>query len=136
MTRLFKMMAEISRVLYTPGTDNKNRALFFLSAIFMLMCGISQAAESNPVKAGKTIVMEKSKGNCLACHVIADGKQAGNLGPPLIAMKIRFPDIESLHSQIWDATRRNPDSRMPPYGRHGILSREDIDRVVEYLHTL
>ena len=119
-----------------PGTDNKNRASVALSALFMLMCGIAQAAESDPIKAGKSIVMEKSKGNCLACHAIEDGKQAGNLGPPLIGMKARFPDIEDLRSQIWDATARNPDSRMPPFGHHGILSREEIDRVIKYLYTL
>ena len=136
MTRLFKMMAEISRVSCTPGTDHKNRASVALSALFMLMCGISQAAESDPVKAGKSIVMEKSKGNCLACHAVEDGKLPGNLGPPLVGMKARFPDIEVLRSKIWDATLSNPNSRMPPFGRHGILSREDIDRVVEYLYTL
>ena len=119
-----------------PGTDNENRASIALSALFILMCGISQAAESDPIKIGKSIVMEKSKGNCLACHAIEDGKQAGNLGPPLIGMKVRFPDVEDLRSQIWDATMRNPDSRMPPFGRYGILNREEIDRVIEYLYTL
>lgn len=136
MIRLFRMMAELSRVSYTSGKDNKTWPSIALSALFMLMCGISQAAESDPIKVGKSIVMEKSKGNCLACHAIEDGKQAGNLGPPLIGMKARFPDIEDLRSQIWDATARNPDSRMPPFGHHGILSREEIDRVVEYLYTL
>lgn len=85
---------------------------------------------------GKALVMERSRGNCLACHAIADGKLPGNLGPPLVAMRARFPDANVLHAQIWDATSRNPDSRMPPFGRHGILSHEEIDLIVEYLYTL
>ena len=85
---------------------------------------------------GKALVMERSKGNCLACHAIADGKLPGNLGPPLIAMKARFPDADVLREQIWDATSRNSDSRMPPFGRHGILSREEIELIVQYLYTL
>lgn len=80
--------------------------------------------------------MEKGKGNCLACHIVADGKLAGNIGPPLVGMKARFPDSESLYRQIWDATEKNPDSRMPPFGRHGILSSEEIHLIVEYLYTL
>ena len=80
--------------------------------------------------------MDKSKGNCLACHVIADGEQPGNIGPPLIAMKARFPDTETLRKQIWDATLNNPETRMPPFGRHGILNREEIDLIIEYLYTL
>lgn len=85
---------------------------------------------------GKALVMERSRGNCLACHAIADGKLPGNLGPPLVAMQARFPDADVLREQIWDATSGNPDSRMPPFGRHGILSREEIELIVQYLYTL
>ena len=67
---------------------------------------------------------------------ISDGKLPGDIGPPLIAMKARFPDAEILYRQIWDATERNPDSRMPPFGRHGILNKEEIKRIVEYLYRL
>ena len=108
---------------------------FFLISI-MLIAGMSEAVLSDQLTEGKSLVMEKSKGNCLACHLIADGNQAGNVGPPLIGMKLRFPDTESLRSQIWDATENNPNSRMPPFGRHGILRNEEIDLIVEYLYTL
>ena len=97
---------------------------------------MSEAVWATEPAPGKALVMEKSKGNCLACHVIADGELAGNIGPPLIGMKARFPDPEDLRRQIWDATERNPDSRMPPFGRHGILDQQEIDLVVEYLYTL
>jgi sulfur-oxidizing protein SoxX len=129
-------MAEESRIKSTSGTENKIRAWLVLTGLFVLLSGMSGTVSSNPLANGKALVMEKSKGNCLACHSIADGKQPGNIGPPLVAMRARFPDTDSLRKQIWDATIRNPDTRMPPFGRHGILSSKEIDLIVQYLYTL
>lgn len=88
------------------------------------------------VKEGKQLAFSRKKGNCLACHSMDDGTLAGNGGPPLIAMKARFPDVSVLKAQIWDATSKNPDSIMPPFGRHGILSKGEIDKIAAYVHTL
>jgi sulfur-oxidizing protein SoxX len=129
-------MAEKSRVSSAPGSANRIHPGFVLTGLFVLISVMSQALGAAEPGEGKTLVMEKGKGNCLACHVIADGKLAGNIGPPLIGMKARFPDPEILRRQIWDATERNPDSRMPPFGRHGILDRREIELIVEYLYTL
>jgi sulfur-oxidizing protein SoxX len=107
-----------------------------LVGILITLRGISAVFGADTPASGKALAMEKSKGNCLACHVIADGKQPGNIGPPMIAMKARFPDAENLFQQIWDATQNNPETRMPPFGRHGILSREEIELIIEYLYTL
>ena len=104
--------------------------------LLVVMTVVSGAATAVQSVDGKTLVMERSRGNCLACHAIADGELPGNIGPPLIAMKARFPDADVLRMQIWDSTRRNPDTRMPPFGRYGILSREEIDLIVQYLYTL
>ena len=90
----------------------------------------------NRLEEGKQLAMTRSKGNCLACHAIADGQLPGNLGPPLISMRLRFPDRSLLRAQIWDATERNPDSRMPPFGKHGILGEEEIDLILEYIYSL
>ena len=68
--------------------------------------------------------------------MIADGKLPGNVGPPLIAMKARFPDKAKLRTQIWDSTVNNPNSIMPPFGRHNILSDKDIDKIVDFIHSL
>ena len=54
--------------------------------------------------AGKKLAFNRKKGNCLACHKIGDGKLTGNSGPPLVAMKGRFPDKSALRAQIWDAS--------------------------------
>lgn len=88
------------------------------------------------VDEGKKLAFNRKKGNCLACHQIAGGSMAGNIGPPLVAMKARFPDKSKLRAQIWDATKTNPNSAMPPFGRHKILSDKDIDKIVEYVYTL
>jgi sulfur-oxidizing protein SoxX len=85
---------------------------------------------------GKAIAWDRKKGNCLACHAMAGGELPGNIGPPLVAMKARFPNKAALRAQIWDATKKNPNSMMPPFGRHGILTEGEVDLVVEYVYTL
>ena len=136
MIRLFRVIAEESRLMSTPGRENKIRTGLVFTGLIVLLTAMSEAVLSDQLANGKALVMEKSKGNCLACHLIADGKQPGNIGPPLVGMKARFPDADSLREQIWDATIRNPDTRMPPFGRYGILSSKEIDLIVRYLYTL
>lgn len=94
------------------------------------------AAHGAKVAEGKKIAFNRKKGNCLSCHAIMGGQAAGNLGPPLIAMKARFPDKQVLRDQIWDATKRNPATPMPPFGKHNILTDKEIDLVTEYIHSL
>jgi len=95
-----------------------------------------KAEEMSDISAGKQIAFDRKKGNCLACHVMDDGDLAGNIGPPLVAMQARFPDKAMLRAQIWDATQKNPNTMMPPFGRHKILSEDDIDKIADYVHTL
>jgi len=99
----------------------------------------SQAAVQtalSPVEKGKALAFDSGKGNCLACHMIADGEFPGNFGPPMIQMKERFPDKAVLRHQISDASSINQKSIMPPFGRNGILTDSEIDQIVEYLYTL
>jgi sulfur-oxidizing protein SoxX len=91
---------------------------------------------SSVVEKGKAVAIDRKKGNCLACHMMDDGTLPGNIGPPLISMKLRFPDKAKLRAQIWDATVANPNSIMIPFGRHKVLSEEEIDQIVEYVYTL
>jgi len=84
----------------------------------------------------KALYVNKKKGNCIACHMIPDpdAKLPGNQGPPLVAMKARFPDSKVLRAQIWDPTVKNPMTIMPPFGRHWILSEDEIDNIMSYLY--
>jgi len=92
--------------------------------------------DTGRVEQGRALAFERSKGNCLACHLVEGGELTGNYGPPLVMMKARFPDRAELRAQIWDASTRMSNTRMPPYGRHRILTEEEIDLVVDYILTL
>lgn len=96
----------------------------------------AQADLAERVAVGKSLTMERSKGNCLACHRIDDGELPGTLGPPLLAMKVRFPERAVLRRQVCDATLRNPNSRMPPFCRHRILTESEVELIIDYLYTL
>ena len=106
----------------------------------MLAPTMATAAEEakalSVVDEGKLLAFDNKKGNCLACHQIAGGELAGNIGPPLVGMQTRFPDKAKLRAQIWDPTKANVNSMMPPFGRHKVLTEDEIDKVVEYIYSL
>jgi len=120
-----------------------SKTVFFIATLGVLaglMAGpVFSAGEDEAaarLEQGKAIAFNRVKGNCLACHFIEGGELAGNYGPPLVAMKMRYPDREVLRSQIWDAAVRNPNTRMPPFGRNRILTEEEIDLVTDYIQSL
>jgi len=97
---------------------------------------LAEETGESRLAAGKALAMARSKGNCIACHAFDDGELPGNIGPALVQMQLRYPEKAQLRAQIWDASVRNPDTLMPPFGRHGILSEDEIDLVVDYIHSL
>lgn len=111
-----------------------------LAGSLLLAAGLAITAQASAaedlVAAGKKIAFDRKKGNCLACHQIEGGTLMGNIGPPLVAMKSRFPDKAKLRAQIWDPTRNNPRTIMPPFGKHRILSEKEIDLVTEFIYSL
>ncbi len=117
------------------------KTTFSLAAVLgaLLLTSLPASAAdgaSSVIEKGKAVSFDRKKGNCLACHATGDGTLPGNIGPPLVAMKARFPDKAKLRAQIWDATVANPNSIMIPFGRSRVLSEEEIDQVVEYIYTL
>lgn len=97
------------------------------------------AADAPKEETGKSLAFNRSLGNCLACHAmpgVPDAEMPGTIAPPLIAMKARFPNRADLRAQIWDATVRNPQTSMPPFGKHKILTEEEIDKVTDFIHGL
>ncbi|NOQ87611.1 MAG: sulfur oxidation c-type cytochrome SoxX [Gammaproteobacteria bacterium] len=97
---------------------------------------IASAAEGADLAKGKELAFNRKKGNCLACHQIEGGTLAGNIGPPLIAMKARFPDYDKLRAQINDARTNNPNTIMIPFGPHAVMSGGEIDLVAKFIYTL
>jgi len=111
--------------------------LFLLVLLGLLAaCAAAPEISEERISAGKKLAFDRNKGNCLACHAIDDGESPGNIGPPLAALKARFKDKPQLREQIFDATRFNPETSMPPFGKNNILSPDEIDQVVDYLWSL
>ena len=94
------------------------------------------AALDPALKEGREIAADRNRGNCFSCHMASGAEMAGNGGPPLIQMRLRYPEREVLKAQIADPRQRNPETVMPPYGAHGILTERELDLVVDYIHTL
>ena len=110
-----------------------------LAAALLSGVAVSATAAESPkgdIAAGRAIAMDRAQGNCIACHVLPGGDSPGAIGPALVAMKSRFPSKEALAKQIWDPTVRNPDTVMPPFGRHAILSEKEFNDVVDYIWSL
>lgn len=100
-------------------------------------------AAKDPVTKGGCVMTDRKKGNCMGCHSFKGLEktrlQAGNIAPPLVAMKSRFKGAKGkkkLYDQVYDATKFNRNSSMPPFGTHKILSKEEIENIVEFLYTL
>jgi sulfur-oxidizing protein SoxX len=93
-------------------------------------------ADSALAAEGKKIAENRKKGNCFTCHDYKGAHLAGNVGPPLVAMKARFPDKAKLRAQIWDSTKVNPHTMMPPFGKYKVLSDKEIDAITEWVYTL
>jgi sulfur-oxidizing protein SoxX len=114
-----------------------------LAAALLALAGATAAEVEMPdlelngdVEAGKAIAMDRSRGNCIACHMIPGGESPGAIGPALIAMQTRYPSKHAVAVQVWDPTVKNPDVVMPPFGKHGILSEQEFVDVVEYIWSL
>ena len=111
-----------------------------ISTAVMVSPVASIAAEkgASSIEEGKKLAYSRAKGNCLACHMAGEGAMPGNIGPALIAMKLRYPDRQKLYDKLWGTpeTQTVPNSMMPAFGAHGILTDEEIDKIVDYIYTL
>jgi sulfur-oxidizing protein SoxA len=92
----------------------------------------------DPVKGAELTTSGRGAANCLACHVVGDRgtNLPGNVGPDLSEIGKSTRTDEYLFNYIYDARIYNPDTVMPPWGAHGILSEADIRNIIAYLRTL
>ncbi|MFT7289040.1 MAG: sulfur-oxidizing protein SoxX [Halieaceae bacterium] len=97
---------------------------------------LEPAVDQAALDAGRAVASDRSRGNCYSCHMAAGAEMVGNGGPPLLQMKLRFPERAVLRAQIADPRVRNPNTVMPPYGAHGILSDQELELLVDYIHSL
>jgi sulfur-oxidizing protein SoxX len=85
---------------------------------------------------GQKLAFDRGKGNCLTCHAIKGGEYPGTLGPELVDIKSKYPNRDELVAIVYDETKRNPLTVMPPFGRNRILTDKEISAVVDFLQTL
>ena len=110
--------------------------LFNLSTLHAQEIKSTESSNHLSIEKGKELAFNRKKGNCLACHYIQGGSLMGNTGPALIAMQQRFPDKSKLSAQVYDARINNQQTFMPPFGAHGILTKQEIKLIVNWLYTL
>ena len=96
----------------------------------------SPARAQSAVAEGQKLAFDRGKGNCLTCHVIKGGDLPGTIGPELKDIKSKYPDRNELVAIIFDETKRNPQTMMPPFGRNRILTEQEISAIVDFLQTL
>lgn len=85
------------------------------------------------------VFVRADKGHCIACHQLPEGTDAAtraDLGPRLEGARMRSLGKAALRSLIADPMSTNPETVMPPFGRHRILKPAEIDQLVEFLHAL
>jgi sulfur-oxidizing protein SoxX len=102
---------------------------------------IGAAASIGPASAqsaaeGQKLAFDRGRGNCLTCHEIKGGDLPGTIGPALKDIKSKYPDRNELVAILYDETKRNPQTMMPPFGRNRILTDQEINAIVDFLQTL
>ena len=103
-----------------------------VAAVIAVPC----AAQSGAVA---DLFIRPEKGHCIACHQVPPGAgppTLADLGPVLEGTRMRALGKPAIRAAIVDPTPANPDSLMPPFGRHRILEAGEIERLVDYLHGL
>lgn len=103
----------------------------------LLLCAAAAARAQAPT--GAELFVRADKGHCIACHQVPQGAgpaTRSDLGPRLEGARMRELGKARLRALLADPMAANPDTVMPPYGRHRILAPDEIDRVVDYLHAL
>ena len=107
------------------------------AAVFLAALSCAAAAQGRE-DSGRQLALDKIRGNCADCHQFPNDPRVetrATVGPPLSGIKSRFTSRIALTSLVKDPMTINPDTIMPPYGRHRILTEREIDAIVDYLYT-
>lgn len=110
-------------------------AVLMLIGAAALAPNVAMAVNAELAAEGKLIAEDRKKGNCFTCHAYTGAHLAGNIGPALNDVSKRKTRKE-IYDQIWDATKANPNSSMPPFGKHEVLSKKEVNALTEWALTL
>ena len=103
-----------------------------LAAAAALPCGAQTPSVAD-------LFIRPEKGHCIACHQVPEGSgpQTGaDVGPRLEGSRMRALGKKAIRDVIVDPMTANPETLMPPFGRHRLLDSREIDRLVDYVHSL
>lgn len=84
---------------------------------------------------GKALANERSKGNCVACHLLQGAEQPGSRGPDLRTYGSWDRSDAETYALVYDMRSRNPDTVMPPAGTNQILTDQELRDVVAFLQA-
>ena len=110
-------------------------AVLMLLGTAALTPTVAMAVDDELAAKGKKIAENRKKGNCFTCHAYKGVHMAGNIGPSLDGIGKRKTK-KQLFDQIWDATKANPNSSMPPFGKYEALSKSEVTAIAEWASTL
>jgi sulfur-oxidizing protein SoxX len=113
-----------------------SKSALALALMFGTFVSPAPASAQSAVAEGQKLAFDRGKGNCLTCHVIKGGDLPGTIGPELTDIKKKYPNRDELVAIVFDETKRNPLTVMPPFGRNRILTEKEISAVVDFLQTL
>ena len=100
---------------------------------------LAMASVTGDPAKGQRLAFDRSRGGgCLACHVMGPATQEvpGNVGPDLSLIGTAGRTDQYLFNVVYDARVFNPQTVMPPWGRHGFYSQDEIKDIVSFLKTL
>jgi sulfur-oxidizing protein SoxX len=107
--------------------------------ILAAAAALATASAWGQAAPGRELFVRPDKGNCIACHQVPEGAGPAvraDVGPRLDAARLKGWDRARLRELLEDPMRANPDTVMPPYGRHRLLDGGEIERVIDFLHAL
>lgn len=88
---------------------------------------------------GQKLAFDRGRGGgCLACHVMGPRTQAlpGNVGPDLSEIGKAGRTDQWLFNYVFDGRVYNPETVMPPWGKHGFYTEAEIRDMVAFLKML
>ena len=109
---------------------------FLAPAAWLLVLAMPAAAQQSQALE---LFTRTDKGGCSACHQLPAGigpATRSDVGPRLEGARMRALGKAGVREVLVDPMRANPDTVMPPYGRHRLLEAGEIERLVEFLHAL
>jgi L-cysteine S-thiosulfotransferase len=88
---------------------------------------------------GQKLAFDRNRGGgCLACHIMGPKtlEVPGNVGPDLSEIGNAGRTDQWLFNYVFDPRVYNPQSMMPPWGKHGFYDQAEIRDIVAFLKTL